>query len=69
MLTHLLENGFNIRVVQELMGHADVKITEIYTHVMQKNLNAVESGRHRSRATLTNCNCIYRVLNILLKWS
>ncbi len=34
--THLLENGVNIRIVQELMGHADVKTTEIYTHVMQK---------------------------------
>ena len=34
--THMLENGVNIRVVQELMGHADVKTTEIYTHVMGK---------------------------------
>lgn len=41
--THLLENGVNIRVVQELMGHADVKTTEIYTHVMQKDLRAVIS--------------------------
>jgi integron integrase len=41
--THLLENGVNIRVVQELMGHADVKTTEIYTHVMDKNLTAVAS--------------------------
>jgi len=41
--THLLENGVNIRVVQELMGHADVKTTEIYTHVMQKDLTAVVS--------------------------
>ncbi|MBW2118352.1 MAG: integron integrase [Deltaproteobacteria bacterium] len=41
--THMLENGVNIRVVQELMGHADVKTTEIYTHVMKKDINAVTS--------------------------
>jgi len=41
--THLLENGINIRVVQELMGHANVKTTEIYTHVMAKNIDAVTS--------------------------
>ncbi len=41
--THLLENGVNIRVVQQLMGHADVKTTEIYTHVMSSDINAVKS--------------------------
>jgi integron integrase len=41
--THLLEQGVNIRIVQDLMGHADVKTTEIYTHVMQKNLQSVTS--------------------------
>jgi len=41
--THLIENGVNIRVVQELMGHSDVKTTEIYTHVMDKNLAAISS--------------------------
>lgn len=41
--THLLENGVNIRVVQELMGHSNVKTTEIYTHVMEKNLDAILS--------------------------
>jgi integron integrase len=41
--THLLENGVNIRIVQELMGHANVKTTEIYTHVMEKDLSAVRS--------------------------
>ncbi len=41
--THLLETGTNIRVVQKLMGHADVKTTEIYTHVMSKDMDAVKS--------------------------
>ncbi|MBC2716809.1 MAG: integron integrase, partial [Desulfobacteraceae bacterium] len=41
--THLLETGTNIRVVQKLMGHADVKTTEIYTHVMKKDIDSVKS--------------------------
>jgi integron integrase len=41
--THLLENGMNIRMVQELMGHASVETTEIYTHVMSKDLDQVKS--------------------------
>ena len=34
--THMLEHGTNIRVLQELLGHADVKTTEIYTYVNEK---------------------------------
>ncbi len=41
--TRLLESGYDIRTIQELMGHSDVKTTEIYTHVVKQGSKGVRS--------------------------
>ena len=44
--THMINNGADLRVVQMLLGHADISTTQVYTHIAKRELKEIHNKHH-----------------------